>query len=126
MVTNPTLVPAPEWIDFRRDKFTLAGKLLASFTVLDGETPLPQTIPKTLSVKKSRFFMKIKILGLRNLESLGVMPIRRPYIRINMNSLKTLDQANSEVQMSNLVTEPKEHGNSPNIGLVLTYGFIHL
>ena len=64
--------------------------------------------------------MKLKILGLRNLQSLGSTPIRRPFIRINMNSLKSIDQANAEIRISDVVTEPKEPGANPNIGTVLS------
>ena len=113
-------VPQPTWIDIRQDKNHIMGRLLASFTLVDGDTPLPQNIPRTLSIVKTKFYMKLKILGLRNLQSLGSTPIRRPFIRINMNSLKTIDQANAEIRISDVVTEPKEPGANPNIGTVLS------
>lgn len=120
MTTDINFVPAPTWLEVRQDKNHCMGKLLASFTVLDGNTPLPQQIPRTLSVAKSKHYVKIKILGLRNLQSLGSSQIRRPFIRINMNSLKSIDQANAEVKISDIVTEPKEPGANPNIGTVLS------
>lgn len=118
--TDPMFVASPKWYDLRQDKNNVMGKVLASFSVLDESTEFPPSIPRTLSVKRVPHYCKIKILGLRNLQSLGVLPIRRAFVKISLNSLKSIGQASAEVRLSDIVTEPKESGSSPNIGTVLT------
>jgi hypothetical protein len=66
--------------------------------------------------------VKIKILGMRGLQSLGLMPVKRPFIKINMNSFKKVsDSAQGSIVYPDICTEPKEAGSNPNIGDVLNF-----
>lgn len=116
---DPGLIPHPVWIDLKQDKNSVMGKLLISYTVLPIEVEIPRSLSTSIIVKRRKHFLKIKILGLRNLESLGIIPVCRPSIRINLNSLKILDEAKAESSMSDIITEPREAGSNPNIGTVL-------
>jgi hypothetical protein len=59
------------------------------------------------------------MLGMRNLQSLGVIPVCRPYVKINLNSLKSISEAEAGSQSDCIITEPKQSGCNPNLGTVL-------
>lgn len=92
-----------------------------SVNVFDETVPIPRGMPLSINVKKNKHYLKIKVLGLRNLESMGVIPVCRPFLRINLNSLKGIEQAKAGAGLADIVTEPREPGNNPNIGTILKY-----
>lgn len=64
--------------------------------------------------------MKIKILGLRNLKSLGLLPVKRPFIKFDINSLKAKDQKQSLAEKQTVQTQPKETGTDPNLSTIIS------
>ena len=65
--------------------------------------------------------MSIKILGLRNLKSLGLLPVKRPFIKFDINSMKARDQKQALAEKQTIQTQPKESGSDPNFATILTY-----
>ena len=68
------------------------GQVLCSFTILDGEYNFKKDISKVNVIKDTPvpFQMnkvEMNVLGLRQLESSGFMPIQKAYVRFNVKSL---------------------------------------
>ena len=64
--------------------------------------------------------MKIRILGLRNLQSLGLLPVKRPFIKFDTNSLRPRSSDKDTLSESKAITtEPKEGGSDPNICTII-------
>jgi hypothetical protein len=62
--------------------------------------------------------IEINVLGLRDLESFGLMPIRKPYIRFRIKSLLPPEKAQA---VTNVDTDPNANGPNPNINTTLTF-----
>ena len=64
--------------------------------------------------------MKIRILGLRNLQSLGLLPVKRPFIKFDTNSLRPKKSDKESIsEKKSIETEPKEGGTDPNICTII-------
>lgn len=57
-------------------------------------------------------------MGLRELESFGLMPIRKPYINLRAKSLLPPDKHDS---INNVQTDPSASGPNPNINNTLAF-----
>ena len=56
--------------------------------------------------------MIINVLGLRNLVSPGLLPVKKPFIKFSVKSLLPSDQAKA---LTDVFTNPNESGTDPNI-----------
>ena len=59
------------------------------------------------------------ILGMRDLKSLGILPVKRAYIKIDLNMLKRKGQEKKKMRIYKTI--PKETGPNPNIGTIISY-----
>ena len=66
-----------------------------------------------------KYYLKIKILGLRNLKSLGLLPVKRPFIKFDINSLKPRAQKQALKEKQFIQTQPKETGSDPNLSTMI-------
>ena len=64
------------------------------------------------------FNVDINVLGLRNLQSFGVMPVKKASIQFNIRSL--LPPQNAEA-VQNIKTHPKSAGPNPNILTMISF-----
>ena len=62
--------------------------------------------------------LEINVLGLRNLESFGLMPIKKPVVKFRIKSLLPPEKAQA---VTNVTTDPKANGPNPNINTMLTF-----
>ena len=58
---------------------------------------------------------------MRDLQSLGLLPVRRPCIKFDINSLRPLEEKQELNEKGALVTESKEGGSNPNITTILNF-----
>ena len=70
------------------------------------------------SVPTKEYSLEINVLGLRALESFGLMPIKKPFIRFRVKSLLPPDKAQA---VTNVSTDPNSPGPNPNINTMLTF-----
>jgi len=63
--------------------------------------------------------MSLKILGMRGLKSKGILPIKKAYMKIDLNMFKNQGEKNTLKRVYK--TEPKESGPNPNLSTVVTY-----
>ncbi len=57
-------------------------------------------------------------MGLRQLESFGLMPIKKPFIKFRIKSLLPPEKAQA---VTNVQTDPNANGPNPNINTMLTF-----
>lgn len=100
---------------------TNCGQILASFQFLEG--PPKANLLKTVDIrpKTEKYQVVIKILGLRGLKSLGLFPVSRPFIKFDINGMKTNERKESLYEKKSLKTQPSEVGSNPNICTILTF-----
>ena len=58
------------------------------------------------------------MLGLRNLESFGLMPVKKPFVKFNLRSLLPPEKAHA---VTNIKTQPSATGPNPNINTVINF-----
>ena len=64
------------------------------------------------------YTLEVNVMGLRNLESFGLMPIRKPYINLRVKSLLPPDKADG---VNNVKTDPNANGPNANINNTLSF-----
>lgn len=69
-------------------------------------------------LQMSEFKCEIMVLGLRNLVSNGLLPIKKAYVKFNLKSLLPPEQAKA---VDNIQTQPKESGSNPSIRTTLQF-----
>ena len=74
---------------------------------------IPYPMP---SLDINEFKCEIMVLGLRDLVSTGLLPVRKAYTKFNLKSLLPPDQSKA---ISNITTQPREGGSNPNIRTTL-------
>lgn len=116
--------PEPKWYPLRAG-FTATdakcGELLCSFMVAeeDYEFQKPANqIDLTDYVPMQEHNLSINVLGLRQLESFGILPIQKAFVRFNMQSILPPEKA----QVIRLVeTPPRDPGSNPNINTTINF-----
>jgi hypothetical protein len=117
----------PKWYDLCLGKNNPAGKVLAAFQVIPKdcweafeEFKKSQNQFWRIPVEKVRQHIKINILGLRDLESKGLFPVKTAGIKIATTSLKSVESMQKGSAFSDLTAISKTSGDNPSIGTVLS------
>jgi hypothetical protein len=69
-------------------------------------------------IERKQFKVNINILGLRNLQSSGLLPIKRASVKVNVSSLF---EAKFRHSCEDIVTQPKEGGPNPNFNYFIDF-----
>lgn len=72
----------------------------------------------TEEIEYRDFKVEINVLGLRNLESFGLLPVKKPFIKFNMRSLLPPEKAQA---VTNIKTQPSATGPNPNLNTVISF-----
>jgi len=72
--------------------------------------PVPKTKPYTF---------EINILGLRDIKPLAMLPIKKAYIKFDMNSINVSGEP--ENNLPSKTTQPKDKGSNPTINTSLKF-----
>ena len=95
--------------------------MLCSFVVARDDFDF-QTPAKYLKLESyvpvKEYDLDINVLGLRQLESFGLMPIKKPFVKFRVKSLLPPEKAQA---VTNVATDPNAPGNNPNINTMLTF-----
>ena len=67
-----------------------------------------------------KYHITLRILGLRNLKSLGLFPVKRPFISFDINSLRPPGGKQSLKEKQKIETQPKESGSNPNLSTLIS------
>lgn len=76
----------------------------------------PNIQPFKISIEPpvKKYFVSIKVLGLRGLQSLGVLAIKRPFVKFDVGSIIT-NRDKVEMGKDRMIElQPAESGSSPN------------
>lgn len=121
-VSRDEKVPRPQWFPVKlgfRDDEPAMGQILVSFSVL---TP-KQQFKKSLSTIRlapmcDEYEITINVLGLRDLESPGILPVRKAFINFMLRSLLPPSKAHA---IENISTQPSAIGRNPTISTVVKF-----
>ena len=110
---NDTKIVKPKWHQLYLPKSNRPqGEILLSFYIFDQKNknkfrsinPIPETVLYSLD---------INILGLRDIKPLSMMPIKKAYIKFDMNSLNISGKKEETLQPR--TTQPNDKGSNPTI-----------
>ena len=116
---NNTKAVKPQWHQLYLPKSNSPqGEILLSFYIFDKDhrdiyreiNPIPETVP---------YSFEINILGLRDIKPLTILPIKKAYIKFDMNSLNV--SGNKEDTLEARTTQPKDKGSNPTINSALKF-----
>ena len=116
-------IPEPSWFDIKygneQDEPT-TGAVLASFMIAPSDqlfaTPI-ERVNLYQRISQLDFNISMNIFGLRNLQSFGLLPIRKPFIKFNIKSLVPPEHAQA---VTNLKTQTGK-GADPNYNCILNF-----
>lgn len=98
-LSNDDTIPEPKWHDIRigfLESDPPCGQMLVSFSVVEDDFTfkIPITYLKlTEEIEYKEYNVEINVLGLRNMESFGLMPVKKPFIKFNLRSLLPPEKA---------------------------------
>ena len=116
---NNTNLVKPKWSQLFLPKSNKPqGEILLSFYIFDNNhrkeinnlSPIPETTP---------YSFEINILGLRDLKPLSILPVKKAYIKFDMNSLNVTGK--EEDSLNPIITQPKDCGSNPTINTVIKF-----
>lgn len=70
------------------------------------------------AVNFREFDISLNILGLRNLQSVGIMPVKKAFIVFNLKSLLPPDDG---AAIENIKTQPSSAGSNPTINTLIKF-----
>ena len=66
------------------------GEILVSFSIVSDQFEFkkkPQEVDLRSGIEFKEFTIEVNVLGLRQLQSFGLMPVKKPFIKFNLKSL---------------------------------------
>lgn len=112
-------IPEPEWHGLKYSAESKMGKISLSVTLSLPESNHFGSYVKKMRQEMDKHLVKIRILGMRNLQSTGIIPVKKPYIRINTTSMILQAGSSEDIPYAILETVPKQGGRNPNIGEIM-------
>ena len=111
--TGARILIAFSIVDYDFNYMVPSGKieLEKRFKIADDKNGKPIFYPMP-DLKIKEFACTIMILGLRELVSNGILPIRKAFVKFNLKSLLKSEMAKA---VSNIQTLPKDTGPNPNL-----------
>jgi len=117
-------IPDPRWhrLVMGTDKNAPAmGEILCSLALVEDDfnfkIPLNyMKLEEHIEYKEQE--VEINVLGLRQLQSFGLMPVKKPFIKFNIRSLLPPEKAKA---VENIKTTPGDKGANPNINTVISF-----
>jgi hypothetical protein len=115
-------VPKPKWHECRlKSGAPVSGEILVSFSIVDADFNYKKTL-KYMNLMETVDFneykIELNILGLRNLQSMGILPVKKAFIQFNLKSLVPPDCA---AAIENIKTQPGPAGPNPTINTLIDF-----
>ena len=102
--------PKPTWIPLSYHRGDgQAGCILTSLSANQG------SMPSNMAPSSKKYYFKMKILGLRNLKSLGILPVKKAFVRFYVDSVRIPQDKALLPEKRFLKTQPLDSGPNPNI-----------
>jgi len=96
------------------------GEILVSFSVTDHDYNYPCAAPEvnlSALVSKREFQVKMLILGMRDLQSPGILPVKKAFVKFNIKSLV----APNGPAVKNIQTQPTAPGANPTLNTTMKF-----
>jgi len=115
-------VPRPKWHKCRlKQNSPECGEVLVSFAIVSDDFNF-KTPVKYMNLMETVLFdeytIEISILGLRDLQSVGILPVKKAFITFNLKSLIPPDCAQA---IENIKTQPGPAGPNPTINTIIKF-----
>lgn len=98
------------------------GEILVSFCVVDFDHSFiarsPADVNLSAIVHREEYELDINILGLRDLQSAGILPVKKAFIIFNLKSLVPPDDGRA---VENIKTQPNSPGSNPTINTLIKF-----
>lgn len=117
--------PTPTWHKVRetlKPDSKECGEILCSFVVVPEEFKFQLPIEKfylTDFVPTLLYQVKINALGLRELQSIGLLPVQKAYLKFNIRSMLPLGKDPKQIAIP--MTEPLQPGSNPNLNTTISF-----
>lgn len=118
-------MPLPKWYPLYYKKGgPKSGEVLLSFSYNDDDfvykhNQLEEVPPEMIrTVKTHQFDISMNILGLRGLQSPGLLPVKKAFIMMNLKSMIPPQLGDT---LDNIRTEPKMAGADPTLNTLITF-----
>ena len=117
--------PLPKWHDLRMfPNAPPSGQILVSFEVTEYEIDFPVSsniYDFSRFIRYQPVSFEIHVLGLRDLKSSGILPVKKASISFNFKNLIGSKGVDSGFQVENKTTVPSQSGPNPTINTLLKY-----
>jgi len=121
-ITEEDTVPRPAWFPLRYSaKGPMSGEVLLSFAVVDDDFSFAKTLEYVHledDVPMAEFQVSMNILGMRGLQSPGLLPVKKAFVNFN---LKGLVPPKIGTNLKNLKTVAKAPGANPTINTLMRF-----
>lgn len=117
-------VPRPTWYPcYFKKGGEKSGELLMSFAIVEDDfnfkhQPRKVNIIREAGIKMKDYQVTINLLGLRNLQSTGLLPVKKASILFNLKTMVSPAQAGS---VENMKTEPSAPGADPTLNTLIEF-----
>jgi hypothetical protein len=123
-ISEDDTIPEPRWhkvvMGFSQDEPSI-GEVLCSFSVVadDYRFKVPAEYMNLAEYMEFKEYnIEINVLGLRQLQSFGLMPVKKPFVKFNVRSLLPPEKAKA---VTNVSTNPSDTGANPNINTTISF-----
>ena len=115
-------VPTPKWHPLRfAPESPPAGEVLISFSIVEDDFSFQKSIEYVAlheQVEMKEFQVSMNVLGMRGLQSPGLLPVKKAFVNFN---LKGLVPPTIGTNLKNLKTDPKNPGANPTINTLMKF-----
>lgn len=102
-------------------KGPMSGEILCSFSIVEDDYNFAKTLEyQNLheNVEMREFQVSMNVLGMRGLQSTGLLPVKKAFVNFN---LKGLVPPKIGTNLKNLKTDPKAPGANPTINTMMQF-----
>jgi len=122
-VSTDNTIPDPKWHPVKvNNGAPTCGEVLVAFTIVESDfnfnVPKPELVNLEEKVNLQEFEVCMNILGLRGLESPGILPVTKAFVTFN---LKGLVPPSIGTTLDNIRTAPKAPGPNPTLNTHISF-----
>ena len=115
-------VPTPRWHALKFDDISPpSGEILISFSIVEDDFSFyaeKHGVELHKQVEMKEFQVSMNVLGMRALQSPGILPVKKAFVKFN---LKGLVPPTIGTNLANLKTEPNAPGPNPTISTLMKF-----
>lgn len=113
-------IPKPRWYEVSYSHKLKMGHVLLSFQLFEHSPDLGSRLAD-IELETTAYKVKFKLLGLRDLESSGVIPVKKPYVKMNISPLKGERHVSSDFDIITANSKAGSSVKNANLAEVIVY-----